>query len=129
LFANTSIKLLNTTKKSLYIPAFLIENHLTLKKFEEIEDNIKLLDCSNLNPLHISTFDEFIEAKFKPDFDFQNNFIDNEYDINDNHYVIKDDFIIGIFRNDTIKDNKIALIQILYVNKSNFTKKNNIIKK
>ena len=129
LFANTSIKLLNTTKKSLYIPAFLIENHLTLKNFEEIEDNIKLLDSSNLNPLHISTFDEFIEAKFKPDFDFQNNFIDNEYDINDNHYVIKDDFIIGIFRNDTIKDNKLALIQILYVNKSNFTKNNHIIKK
>ena len=128
LFSNISIKL-NPTKKSLYIPAFLVENYLTSKNFEEIESNIKLFDESISTPLHVSTFDEIINAKFKPDFDIQNNFIDNENDIGDNNYVIKDDFIIGIFKNGTIKDNKLALIQILYVETANFTKKINLVNK
>ena len=129
LFSNTSIKLINTTKKSLYIPAFLIENYLTSNNFEEIEGNIKIFDESSSTPLHVSNFDEIINAKFKPDFDIQNNFIDNENNIGDNNYVIKDDFIIGIFKNGTIKDNKLALIQILYVETANFTKKINLVNK
>ena len=55
-----------------------------------------------------------------------NNFIDNDNYEKNNDNIIKDDFIIGIFRNDIIKDNNLSLIQILYIEKNNFITKSNI---
>ena len=39
--------------------------------------------------------------------------------------IIKDSFIMGIFDNDIINNNKLPLLQFLYVTKDNFIKKDN----
>ena len=122
---NSKINLLEQTKKCLYIPAFLLKKKLFSKNFEEIEKNIKISDESNNSPLYLSSFTEFINVKFKPDINIKNNFIDGENKENDNDCIIKNDFIIGILRNEMIKDNKLDVIQILYIEKCHFLTKDN----
>jgi hypothetical protein len=126
LSTSTNIKLLDQTKKCLYIPSFISKKHLVSKDFMEISKNIKLLDESTKTDLYISSVNEFINVEFKTDTDMNYNFIDNEDNENDSENVIKNDFVIGIFRNDTIKDNNLSLIQILYIEKNNFITKSNI---
>ena len=126
LSTSTNIKLLDQTKKSLYIPSFISKKHLVSKDFMEISKKIKLLDESTKTDLYISSVNEFINVEFKTDTDMNYNFIDNEDNENDSENVIKNDFVIGIFRNDTIKDNNLSLIQILYIEKNNFITKSNI---
>ena len=123
---NTSIKLLDQAKKSLYIPSFNSKKHLVSKEFMEISKNMKLIEESTKNDLYISCVNEFINVEFKTDVDMNNNFIDNDNYEKNNDNIIKDDFIIGIFRNDIIKDNNLSLIQILYIEKNNFITKSNI---
>ena len=123
--SNTKIKLLNQAKKCLYIPSFILKKHLMSKDLLDISQNLKLYDESTKSPLHIGSVNEFINAEFKADINIKNNFVDNENKENNNDYIIKDDFIIGIFRNDIIKDKNLTLIQLLFVEKSNFITKEN----
>ena len=94
---------------------------------EDINKNIKILDEKTKEPLYISSVNEFINVEFNYDFNIKNNFIENENNLYNDGYMIKNEFIIGIFRNDYInKENKLNLVQILYVEKDNF-KKNELL--
>ena len=117
---NTNIKLLKQAKKSLYIPSFILKKHFISKDFVDISKDIKLVEESTNTPLYLSSVNEFIDAEFKTDMNLKNNFVDNENNEYNNDYIIKDDFIIGIFRNDIIKDKNLTLIQLLYIEKKNF---------
>ena len=119
---NSKINILEKNPKSLYIPSFILNKHLYSDDFENMESNIKISDIEPKSPLYLSSLNEFINVEFKPDINIKNNFIDNELN---KGYVIKDEFIIGIFNNDLIKDNKFTLVQLLHIKKENFITKNN----
>ena len=123
-YLNSNMKLLEQTKKSLYIPSFELKKNFSAKNLEDIENNIKIFDEKTKSPLYISFVNEFINIEFNYDLNIKNNFIDNNNIYNDG-YLIKNGFIIGIFKNDIInKQTKLNLIQILYVDKNNFRVKN-----
>jgi hypothetical protein len=123
-YLNSNMKLLEQTKKSLYIPSFELKKNFSSKNLEDIENNIKIFDEKTNSPLYISFVNEFINIEFNYDLNIKNNFIDNNNIYNDG-YLIKNRFIIGIFKNDIInKQTKLNLIQILYVDKNNFRVKN-----
>ena len=112
-FNSNSNKKLQQEKKCLYIPSFVLKKHINSKNLEDINKNIKILDEKTKEPLYISSVNEFINVEFNYDFNIG--------------YMIKNEFIIGIFRNDYInKENKLNLVQILYVEKDNF-KKNELL--
>ena len=126
-FNSNSNKKLQQEKKCLYIPSFVLKKHINSKNLEDINKNIKILDEKTKEPLYISSVNEFINVEFNYDFNIKNNFIENENNLYNDGYMIKNEFIIGIFRNDYInKENKLNLVQILYVEKDNF-KKNELL--
>ena len=122
---NTKFNLLDQANKTIYIPSFIKKKHFFSRNFEEIEKNIKIAEEETKSPLYFSSLFELINIEFKPDSNLKNNFIDNENCENDNDYIIKNDFIISIVKDDNIKDNKLTLIQILYIEKDNFLTKEN----
>ena len=72
-------------------------------------------------PLNITSVDEFINIEFKPDHNINNSFST----VSGNDLVIENDFIIGIFDNDIINNQKLPLLQFLYVTKDKFLTKTN----
>ena len=110
-----------TSAKTIYIPCFSIKTHLFSYKFKEIEKNVKLSDIDTNENLKMTSIDEFINVEFKPDNNIKNSFTTVEgYD-----YIIKNSFIIGIFDNDIINNEKLPLLQFLYINKDEFLTKSN----
>ena len=76
-------------------------------------------DCES--PLSITSIDEFINIEFKPD-----NNINNSFNTNESHDLIIDNsFIMGIYDNEIINEQKLPLLQFLYVTKDNFLTKSN----
>ena len=122
---NSKIELIETNDKNLYIPAFKLNKKYNLNNFEEIEKNIKIIDNKTKEPLYLSELNEFINVEFIPDINIKNNFFDNDNKKNLNVFIIKNDFIISIFSNDIVNDNKLNLIQVLYVTKDDFLNKIN----
>ena len=118
--------LLERTKKSVYIPSFVLKKNLSTNNLKDIENNIKIYDNEKTKkPLYISFVNEFLNVEFNHDSNIKNNFVDNNNIYNDG-YLIKNEFIFAIFKNDIInKENKLNLIQVLYVEKDNFRIKNN----
>ena len=124
-YLNSNMELLEQTKKSVYIPSFVLKKYYSCKNLKDVENNIKIYNKEKTKtPLYISFVSEFINVEFNHDLNIKNNFLDNNNIYNDG-YLIKNDFIIGIFKNDTSKENKLNLIQVLYVEKDNFRVKNN----
>ena len=122
---NSKTKILEKTKNNLYIPAFILKKHLLSKNLDEINNNIKISDETTKSPLYLSSVNEFINVEFKPDLNIKNNFLDKNININDDGYIIKNEFIISIFINEINNENKLSLIQMLFVEKDNFLTKSN----
>jgi hypothetical protein len=122
---NFKQKILEKSKKNLYIPTFILKKHLFSKNLDEINNNIKISEESTKLPLYLSSVNEFIDVEFKPDLNVKNNFLEKNNNLNDDGYIIKNEFIISIYKNEIINENKLTLIQMIYVEKDNFLTKSN----
>ena len=115
---------IKTSPESLFIPTFSIYNHLFSYNFNEIEKDISMTEADTNNKIKITSIDEYLNTKFTPDENIENSFSIIPNQNNENHIIIKNSFIIGIFDNDIIKD-KLPILQLLYVKKEYFLTKNN----
>ena len=107
--------------KTICIPCFSFKTHLFAYDFKAINKNLKLMEKETEAPLNITSVDEFINIEFKPDHNINNSFST----VSGNDLVIENDFIIGIFDNDIINNQKLPLLQFLYVTKDKFLTKTN----
>ena len=113
--------------KTIYIPSFSINSHLFSYNFKEVEKYVKMIDIDSDSPSYLTSVDEFINVEFKPDNNIENSFTVIPIDGGKNDLIIKDSFIIGIFDNDIINNEKLPLLQFLYITKDHFLTKNNYI--
>ena len=111
--------------KTIYIPNFNIKSHLFSYSFKDIEKNISMTAIDNNKPLYLNSIDEYINVEFKPDENIENSFSIIPVEDRKDNIIIKDSFIMGIFDNDIINNNKLPLLQFLYVTKDHFIKKDN----
>ena len=117
---------INKEQKIIYIPSFIIKTHLYSYDFKDISRNLKIRDLEKSNEeLFISSIDEYINIEFKPDDNIENSFSVLPIEDKTRYKIIKDSFIIGIFANDIINEEKLPLIQFLYVTKEHFLTKQN----
>ena len=72
--------------------------------------------------------DEYINVEFKLDDNINNSFSVLPVEDKRTNIIIKDSFIIGIFANDIINNDKLPLMQFLYITKDHFLTKNKYIK-
>ena len=112
-------------QKIIYIPTFIIRAHLHSNNLKEINKNIKINNIEKNENLYINSIDEYINIEFTPDDNIQNSFSVIPLEDKMKNIIIKDSFIIGIFSNDIINNNKLPLIQFLYITKEHFLTKNN----
>ena len=113
------------SSKTIYIPTFSIDTHIFSYDYRDVYKNIKMTDSQSNIPSYLTSVDEFININFKPDTNIEDCFsvvpvIGGKTDV-----IIKDSFIIGIFNNNIINENKLPLLQILYITKDNFLTTNN----
>ena len=94
---------------------------------KEIIKNIKIFDKEKNENLYLNSVDEFINIEFKPDDNINNSFSVIPVEDKRKNVIIKESFIIGIFSNDIINNEKLPLIQFLYITKDHFLTKNNYI--
>ena len=111
--------------KTLYIPSFIINTHLFSYDFKDINKNILITDIETNSLSHLNSVDEFLNIEFKPDENINNCFTIIPVEGGKTDVIIRDSFIIGIFDNEIINNNKLPLIQFLYVTKDQFLTKNN----
>ena len=114
-----------SASKTIYIPCFSINTHLFSYNFKEISKNINMTDAETNQPSYLTSVDEYINIKFNPDKNIENNFSVIPVEDKKTNVIIKDSFIIGIFANDIINNNKLPLLQFLYITKDNFLTKDN----
>ena len=109
--------------KTIYIPCFAFKTHLFAYDFKDIDKTMKLeeIDSSKEIPLNITSVDEFINVEFKPDCNIHDSFST----IEPHNLIIENSFIMGIFDNDIINNEKLPLLQFLYVTKEHFLTKSN----
>ena len=115
------------SSKTIYIPSFSINSHLFSYNFKDVEKCVKMIDIDSNSPSHLTSVDEFINVEFKPDNNIENSFTVIPIEGGKNDLIIKDSFIIGIFSNDIINNEKLPLLQFLYITKDHFLTKNNYI--
>ena len=84
-----------------------------------------MTDAETNQPSYLTSVDEYINIKFNPDKNIENNFSVIPVEDKKTNVIIKDSFIIGIFANDIINNNKLPLLQFLYITKDNFLTKDN----
>ena len=109
--------------KTIYIPTFSINSHLFSYNFKEIEKNVKMMDADTNTPSYLTSVDEFLNIEFRPDDNIENGFSVIPVEGGGTDFIIKDSFIIGIFDNDIINNEKLPLLQFLYITKENFINK------
>ena len=119
---------LKTEQKIIYIPTFMINTHLCAFDVEEINKSVKISSMSNGEELKINTIDEYINVEFKPDENINKSFSVLPAEDRRTDFIIKDSFIIGIFSNDIINEDKLPLMQFLYITKDFFLTKDRFIK-
>ena len=115
------------SSKTIYIPSFSINSHLFSYNFKDVEKYVKMTEIESNSPSYLTSVDEFINVEFKPDNNIENSFTVIPIEGGGNDLIIKDSFIIGIFDNDIINDEKLPLLQFLYITKDHFLTKNNYI--
>ena len=109
--------------KTIYIPCFAFKTHLFAYDFKDIDKSMKLDEIDNNKETHlnITSVDEFINVEFKPDCNINDSFST----IEPHDLIIDNSFIMGIFDNDIINNEKLPLLQFLYVTKEYFLTKSN----
>ena len=132
-FSNSSCRdityipqVIKKSSKTVYIPTFSIKTHLFSYNFKDVEKNVEMIDMNTNTQSHLTSVDEFINIQFKPDNNIDKSFTIVPVEGGDSDFIIKDPFIIGIFDNDIINDEKLPLIQFLYITKDQFITKYNI---
>ena len=111
--------------KTIYIPAFSINSHLFSYNFKDIGKNISMTDQETNTKSFLTSVDEFLNIEFLPDNNLKNSFTVVPVEGGTSDFIIKDSFIIGIFDNDIINNEKLPLLQFLYVTKDHFIWKKN----
>ena len=113
--------------KTIYIPSFSINTHLFSYDFKDLEKNVKMTDNETNSPAYLNSVDEYLNVEFKPDDNIENSFsvVPVEGGLND--FIIKESFIIGIFDNDIINNEKLPLLQFLYITEEHFLRKDNYV--
>ena len=114
---------LKTEQKIIYLPSFVIKTHLYSFDFKDINKNIKISSIDNNEKICLNTVDEYINIEFKPDNDINKSFSIIPVEDQRSNVIIKDSFIIGIFANDIINNDKLPLMQFLYITKEHFLTK------
>ena len=115
----------NSEQKMIYIPSFKKETHLYSYDIKNIIQNITISNKETNEKLYLSSVDEYINIEFKPDDNIKNCFSFKFSEDNNSNMIIKDQFIIGIFANKKIKNERLPLIQFLHVKKEDFLPKKN----
>ena len=119
---------LKTEQKIIYIPTFTINTHLYSFDILEINESLKISSLDNNEEFKLNTADEYINVEFKPDDNINNSFSELPVEDKRTNIIIKDSFVIGIFANDIINNDKLPLMQFLYITKDHFLTKNKYIK-
>ena len=113
--------------KTIYIPTFSVKTHLFSYNFKDVEKNVEMSDEESGTASHITSVDEFINIEFKPDKNIDKSFTIVPVEGGKTDFIIKESFIVGIFDNDIINDEKLPLLQFLYITEDHFIKKDNYI--
>ena len=115
------------SNKTIYIPSFSINTHLFSYDFKDLEKNVKMIDKETNNPSYLNSVDEYLNIEFKPDDNIENSFSVIPVEGGPNDYIIRNSFIIGIFDNDIISNEKLPFLQFLYITKEHFLNKDNYV--
>ena len=113
--------------KTIYIPTFSVKTHLFSYNFKDVEKNVEMSDEESGTASHVTSVDEFINIEFKPDKNIDKSFTIVPVEGGKTDFIIKESFIVGIFDNDIINDEKLPLLQFLYITEDHFIKKDNYI--
>ena len=116
---------IKSVSKTIYIPTFSINTHLFSYNFKDIDKNVAISDMETGDPLYVTSIDEYINIMFRPDDNIENSFSILPVEDKKSNIIIKSSFIIGIFDNDIINNNKLPLLQFLYVTEDHFFTKEN----
>jgi antitoxin component of RelBE/YafQ-DinJ toxin-antitoxin module len=116
---------LDYQQKIIYIPSFKIETHLYSYDIKNIIQNITINNKENNEKLYLSSVDEYMNIELKIDDNIKNCFSFNLSEDKNSNMIIKDQFIIGIFANKIINNERLPLIQFLHVKKEDFLPKKN----
>ena len=114
---------LQKSVKTIYIPTFKLDSHLFSYNFRELEKNLKMIDIDSNTQSYLTSVDEFLNIEFKPDDNIENSFSVVPVEGGGSDFIILDSYIIGIFDNDIINNEKLPLLQFLYITKDNFLNK------
>ena len=115
----------NSEQKIIYIPSFKIQTHLYSFDIKSIIQNIAISNKENNEKLYLSSFDEYLNIELKIDDNIKNSFSFNLSEDNNSNMIIKDQFIIGIFANKIINNERLPLMQFIHVKKEDFLPKKN----
>ena len=102
-----------------------MKTHLYSYDMKNVIENININNKETDEKLYINSVDEYINIEFKPDNNIKNSFLIEPIEDQFIRNILKKSFIIGIFKNDTINNEKLPLINFFYVKKENFLTKNN----
>ena len=116
---------LKSSQKNIFIPSFSFDNHLFSYNLDNVEKNLNMMEKDTNKNLKITSVDEYMNVKFMPDENIENGFNLIPDKDKKNSYVIKNSFILGIFDNDIIDNNKLPLMKFLYITEKDFLTKNN----
>ena len=111
--------------KTIYIPSFSFSCHLFTHCFKDITKNVNISNSETKDDLYLTSVDEYLNIVFKPDSNIENSYSVVPVEDKKSNIIIRESFIIGIFDNDIINDNKLPLLQFLYVTKEHFLTKDN----
>ena len=120
-------QVIKKSSKTIYIPTFSIKSHLFSYNFKDVENKVEMTDNDSGTPSHLTSVDEFINIQFRPDINIDKSFSIIPVEGGGSDFIIKDSFIIGIFDNDIINNEKLPLLQFLYITKDQFLRTSNYI--
>ena len=113
----------NSEQKIIYIPSFKIQTHLYSYDMKNLIQNITISNKENNEKLYLCSFDEYMNIELKIDDNIKNCFSFNLSEDKNSNMIIKDQFIIGIFANKIINNERLPLMQFLHVKKEDFIPK------
>ena len=113
----------NSEQKIIYIPSFKIQTHLYSYDIKNLIQNITISNKENNEKLYLCSVDEYMNIELKIDDNIKNCFSFNISEDKNSNMIIKDQFIIGIFANKIINNERLPLMQFLHVKKEDFIPK------